>query len=66
VGLDAEPALQLIIGDEPKRANVARSLNPIGIGHGGPVIVVPGTEEQKAGYLPPMLRGEEMLARRST
>jgi alkylation response protein AidB-like acyl-CoA dehydrogenase len=59
-GLDAEPELQLIIDDELKRANVAKPMNPIGIGHCGPVIVVHGTEEQKARYLPPMLRGEEM------
>jgi alkylation response protein AidB-like acyl-CoA dehydrogenase len=59
-GLDAEPELQLIIDDELKRANVAKPLNPIGIGHCGPVIVVHGTEDQKARYLPPMLRGEEM------
>jgi alkylation response protein AidB-like acyl-CoA dehydrogenase len=59
-GLDAEPELQLIIDDELKRANVTKPLNPIGIGHCGPVIVVHGTEEQKARYLPPMLRGEEM------
>ena len=59
-GLDAEPELQLIIDDELKRAGVAKPLNPIGIGHCGPVIVVHGTEEQKQRYLPPMLRGEEM------
>ena len=59
-GLDAEPELQLIIDDELKRANVAKPLNPIGIGHCGPVLVVHGNEEQKARYLPPMLRGEEM------
>jgi len=59
-GLDAEPELQLILDDELKRAGVTKPLNPIGIGHCGPVIVVHGTEEQKARYLPPMLRGEEM------
>lgn len=59
-GLDAEPELQLIIDDELKRAGVSKPLNPIGIGHCGPVIVVHGTEEQKERYLPPMLRGEEM------
>ncbi len=59
-GLDAEPELQLIIDDELKRANVAKPMNPIGIGHCGPVLVVHGNEEQKARYLPPMLRGEEM------
>ena len=59
-GLDAEPELQLIIDDELKRANVAKPMNPIGIGHCGPVLVVHGNEEQKSRYLPPMLRGEEM------
>jgi alkylation response protein AidB-like acyl-CoA dehydrogenase len=59
-GLDAEPELQLIIDDELKRAGVAKPLNPIGIGHCGPVLVVHGTDEQKARYLPPMLRGEEL------
>ncbi|HEY2815354.1 MAG TPA: acyl-CoA dehydrogenase family protein [Acidimicrobiales bacterium] len=59
-GLDAEPELQLIIDDELKRAGVAKPLNPIGIGHCGPVIVVHGTEEQRQRYLPPMLRGEEL------
>ena len=59
-GLDAEPELQLIIDDELARAAVRKPLNPIGIGHCGPVLVVHGTDEQKARYLPPMLRGEEM------
>ncbi len=59
-GLDAAPELQLIIDDELRRAGVAKPMNPIGIGHCGPVIVVHGTEEQKQRYLPPMLRGEEL------
>jgi alkylation response protein AidB-like acyl-CoA dehydrogenase len=59
-GLDAEPELQLIIDDEIRRAGVSKPVNPIGIGHCGPVIVVHGTEEQKQRYLPPMLRGEEL------
>ncbi|HEX2383841.1 MAG TPA: acyl-CoA dehydrogenase family protein [Acidimicrobiales bacterium] len=59
-GLDAEPELQLIIDDEIKRAGVAKPMNPIGIGHCGPVIVVHGTDEQQQRYLPPMLRGEEL------
>jgi alkylation response protein AidB-like acyl-CoA dehydrogenase len=59
-GLDAEPELQLIVDDELKRSGVAKPMNPIGIGHCGPVIVVHGTEDQKARYLPPMLRGEEL------
>ena len=59
-GLDAGPELQLIIDEEMARAGVTKPLNPIGIGHCGPVIVVHGSAEQKARYLPPMLRGEEM------
>jgi alkylation response protein AidB-like acyl-CoA dehydrogenase len=59
-GLDAEPELQLIVDDELKRAGVAKPMNPIGIGHCGPVIVVHGSEEQKARYLPAILRGEEV------
>ncbi len=59
-GLDAEPELQLIIDDELKRAAVTKPMNPIGIGHCGPVLVVHGSEEQKQRYLPPMLRGEEL------
>ena len=59
-GLDAEPELQLIIDDEMRRAGVTKPLNPIGIGHCGPVLVVHGTDEQQQRYLPPMLRGEEL------
>lgn len=59
-GLDADPELQLIIDDEMKRAGVSRPLNPIGIGHCGPVIVMHGSSDQQERYLPPMLRGEEM------
>src|SRR5262245_34938325 len=59
-GLDAEPELQLVIDDELKRAGVARPINPIGIGHCGPVIVVHGNDAQRERYLPPMLRGEEL------
>jgi alkylation response protein AidB-like acyl-CoA dehydrogenase len=59
-GLDADPALQLIIEGEMRRAGVSKPMNPIGIGHCGPVIVVHGTDEQQRRYLPPMLRGEEL------
>ena len=59
-GLDAEPELQLIIDDEMRRAGVSRPINPIGIGHCGPILVVHGSEEQKERYLPPMLTADEM------
>jgi alkylation response protein AidB-like acyl-CoA dehydrogenase len=59
-GLDAEPSLQLIIEDEMRRAGVGKPVNPIGIGHCGPILVALGSDEQKERYLWPMLRAEEM------
>src|SRR5437763_1351563 len=59
-GLDADPALQLIVEDEMRRAGVNKPLNPIGIGHCGPIIVALGNDEQKQRYLWPMLAGEEL------
>jgi 3-oxochol-4-en-24-oyl-CoA dehydrogenase len=59
-GLDADPALQLIIEDEMKRAGVSKPTNPIGIGHCGPILVALGSDEQKQRYLLPMLTGEEL------
>src|SRR3954454_12616927 len=59
-GLDAEPALQLIIEDEMRRAGASKPVNPIGIGHCGPILVALGSDEQKQRYLWPMLTGEEL------
>ena len=59
-GLDADPELQLIIADELRLAGVARPVNPIGIGHCGPILVAPASDEQKDRYLWPMLTAEEM------
>jgi alkylation response protein AidB-like acyl-CoA dehydrogenase len=59
-GLDADPELQLIIEDEMRRAGVSKPLNPIGIGHCGPILVALGNDTQKARYLIPMLTGEEL------
>jgi alkylation response protein AidB-like acyl-CoA dehydrogenase len=59
-GLDAEPELQLIIDDEMRRAGVSRPVNPIGIGHCGPILVALGSDEQRDRYLWPMLAGEEL------
>src|SRR5205807_4741464 len=59
-GLGADPVLQLIVDEELRDARVARPVNPIGIGWGGPTILYAGTEEQKQRYLPPMLAGEEL------
>jgi alkylation response protein AidB-like acyl-CoA dehydrogenase len=59
-GLDADPALQLIIEDEMRRAGVSKPTNPIGIGHCGPILVALASVEQKDRYLWPMLSAEEM------
>jgi alkylation response protein AidB-like acyl-CoA dehydrogenase len=39
---------------------VAKPVNPIGIGHCGPILVALGSDEQRERYLGPMLRAEEM------
>jgi alkylation response protein AidB-like acyl-CoA dehydrogenase len=59
-GLDAEPELQLIIDDEMRRAGVSRPVNPIGIGHCGPILVALANDEQKDKYIWPMLTGDDM------
>ncbi len=59
-GLDADPALQLIIDDEMRRAGVSKPVNPIGIGHCGPILVGLGSDAQKQRYLWPMLTAEEL------
>ena len=51
-GLDADPALQLIIEDEMRRASVSKPMNPIGIGHCGPILVALG-ERRAEGPVPP-------------
>jgi alkylation response protein AidB-like acyl-CoA dehydrogenase len=43
-----------------RRAGVGKPVNPIGIGHCGPILVALGSDEQKDRYLWPMLRAEEM------
>jgi alkylation response protein AidB-like acyl-CoA dehydrogenase len=58
-GLDADPIHQLIIEDELTRAQVARPVNPIGIGWAGPTLLFAGSEELKQRYLWPLLSGEE-------
>jgi alkylation response protein AidB-like acyl-CoA dehydrogenase len=58
-GLDADPMHQIIIDEELSRAGVRRPANPIGIGWAAPTIMLAGTEEQKARYLPKIFTGEE-------
>jgi len=59
-GLGAEPALQLVVDEELRRAGVRRPDNTIGIGWAGPTIVHAGTDAQRQRYLLPLLAGEEI------
>jgi len=59
-GLDADPMTQLLVDDELKRAKIQRPINPIGIGHCGPILVKHGTDEQKNRYIMPMLSADEI------
>ena len=59
-GLGADPALQLVVDEELRRAGVRRPENTIGIGWAGPTLLHAGTEEQKQRYLLPLLAGEEI------
>jgi alkylation response protein AidB-like acyl-CoA dehydrogenase len=58
-GLNADPMHQLVIDDELAIAGVQRPSNPIGIGWAAPTIMLAGTDEQKARYLPKIFTGEE-------
>lgn len=62
-GRDADPEYQLIIEDELLQAGIAVPLNPNGVLYTGPSILLGGTPEQQARYLPPMLSAEEMWCR---
>jgi alkylation response protein AidB-like acyl-CoA dehydrogenase len=59
-GRDASPIEQLVIDEELKRAGAPKPMNPIGIGWAGPTLLVAGTEEQQARYLPGILDGSEI------
>jgi alkylation response protein AidB-like acyl-CoA dehydrogenase len=59
-GLGADPALQLVVDEELRRAGVRRPENTIGIGWAGPTLLHAGTEEQKERYLLPLLAADEI------
>ena len=59
-GLGADPALQLVVDEELRRAGVRRPENTIGIGWAGPTLLHAGTEEQKHRYLLPLLAADEI------
>ena len=59
-GLDASPAEQLEIDEVMRELRVPRPLNPIGIGWAGPTLLVAGSDEQRAEWLPGILDGSQI------
>ena len=60
-GRGASPVEQLIFKEECERAGAPYvGVNFVGLLHAGPTVIAEGTPEQKARYLPPILRGEEV------
>ena len=58
-GLGADPIDQLVIDDQLARAGIRRPSNQIGIGWAAPTILLAGTPDQHARYLPKIFSGEE-------
>jgi alkylation response protein AidB-like acyl-CoA dehydrogenase len=54
------PIEQIIWNQELARTGMGESLFVVGIGMAGPTLIAHGTPEQKARFLPPMLRGDEI------
>jgi alkylation response protein AidB-like acyl-CoA dehydrogenase len=60
-GRGAGPVEQLVYAEELARAHAPYvGVNFVGLLHAGPTIAVEGTPAQRARYLPPILRGEEV------
>ncbi|MFF7405752.1 acyl-CoA dehydrogenase family protein [Streptomyces murinus] len=58
---DASPALRMIFLEESEKAGAPYvGANFVGLLHAGPTIAAEGTEAQRARWLPPILRGEEV------
>ncbi|GGW14925.1 acyl-CoA dehydrogenase family protein [Streptomyces capoamus] len=58
---DASPTLRLIFLEETERAGAPYvGANFVGLLHAGPTIAAEGTAEQRARWLPPILRGEHV------
>jgi alkylation response protein AidB-like acyl-CoA dehydrogenase len=58
---DASPTLRLIFLEETEKAGAPYvGAGFVGLLHAGPTIAAEGTEEQRARWLPPILRGEEV------
>ncbi|MFN8037467.1 MAG: acyl-CoA dehydrogenase family protein [Acidimicrobiia bacterium] len=59
-GRGGTPMQQVIFGQEESRFATHGHLFAVGIGMGGPTLLVHGTEEQRERWLPPLLRGDEI------
>ncbi|MGW1283418.1 acyl-CoA dehydrogenase [Streptomyces sp. NPDC002586] len=58
---DASPTTRLIFLEETERAGAPYvGANFVGLLHAGPTVAAEGTAEQRARWLPPILRGEEV------
>ncbi|MEU1008981.1 acyl-CoA dehydrogenase family protein [Streptomyces sp. NPDC005890] len=58
---DASPTLRLIFLEETEKAGAPYvGANFVGLLHAGPTIAAEGTAEQRARWLPPILRGEQV------
>jgi alkylation response protein AidB-like acyl-CoA dehydrogenase len=58
---DAPPSVRLIFLEETERAGAPYvGANFVGLLHAGPTIAAEGTPDQRARWLPPILRGEEV------
>jgi alkylation response protein AidB-like acyl-CoA dehydrogenase len=51
---------QVVFAEEMSRAGAPGTLNPLGIANIAPAIMQWGTQEQRAGFLPRMLRGDDI------
>ncbi len=59
-GRGGSPAEAAIFAEEAHGRGLPTGAFAVGVGMAGPTIIAHGTTEQKARYLPPMLRGEEV------
>lgn len=59
-GRGGTPAEAAIFTEEAAGRGLPTGAFAVGVGMAGPTIIAHGTDEQKARYLPPMLRGEEV------
>lgn len=59
-GRGLTPLHEIVWSQEASRFALPLEVFSVGLGMGGPTVITWGTEEQKARWLPPILRGEEI------